>query len=63
MQDICASLVGRLVKDSNTDLRKAIRSISQGDAVPLTIEIVYWPPFKTNIPVLYSENYRHQHIL
>jgi hypothetical protein len=35
MQDIWASLVGRLVKDSNTDFRKAIRSINQGEAVPL----------------------------
>ena len=35
MQDIWASLVGKLVKDSNTDLRKAIRSINQGEAVPL----------------------------
>ena len=35
IQDIWASLVGRLVKDSNTDFRKAIRSMSQGEAVPL----------------------------
>ena len=34
MQAIPASREGRFVKLSNTDLRKAIRSISQGEAKP-----------------------------
>ena len=34
IQHIWASLVGRLVKESNIDFKKAIRSINQGDAVP-----------------------------